>query len=68
LLLSGIGLFLKRMVAGFVACTVSLLLGLFFGYQFIVSESLFPGGIILMASFATMLIILIALFVAAQES
>lgn len=67
LLAGAIGLWRRSLVAGFVTCGTSMLLGLFFGYQFISSEALIPGGILLVTSFITLFIVLVAVFVTLQK-
>ncbi len=50
------------MAAGFVTGALAMLLGLFFGYRFIVSGNLAPGGLMLIASFVTLFFVLVGLF------
>lgn len=50
------------MAAGFVASGLAMLLGLFFGYSFIASGSLVPGGLMLIVSFVVLFFVLIGLF------
>ena len=56
------GMWRRFLPAAFVSCSVAMLLGLFFGYLFISSETFLPGGLMLISSFVTLFTILIALF------
>jgi len=67
LLAGAFGLWRRSVAAGFITCGISMLLGLFFGYQFISSETLIPGGLLLIVSFITLFIVLVAVFVKLQK-
>lgn len=62
LVAGAVGIWRRRLPAAFVSCAVAMLLGLFFGYLFISSETFLPGGMMLISSFVTLFVILIALF------
>ncbi len=61
-------LFRGVMAAGFVTGVLAMLLGLFFGYRFIVSGSLAPGGLMLIGSFVALFFVLVGLFSSLAKS
>ena len=64
LVAGSVGMWRNSMPAAFASCAVAMLLGLFFGYLFISSETFLPGGMMLISSFVTLFSILIAFFAA----
>jgi len=62
MVVSGRYLLRERFVAAFVVVGVGILTGLFFGYRFIVTAELVPGGLMLVTSFLSLFAILVGLF------
>ncbi len=56
-----------RLTGGFLAGVTALVLGLFFGYGFISSGEFFPGGAMLLVSFAALFFVLIGMFLSLER-
>ena len=67
LFISSFYVYRSRMPAAFVACGVAMMLGLFFGYHFIASEAFMPGGLMLIASFGMLFVLIVAIFMKLQR-
>ena len=67
LLLSGWFVWHESITAGYTATFIILLLAIYFGYRFILTEKFLPGGIMLIASFITLFFLLLSLFLRTQE-
>lgn len=67
LLACGAGLGKGKLPAGFVACGIAMLQGLFFGYRFIASGAFIPGGAMLAISFTALFFILIGMFLSIKR-
>jgi uncharacterized membrane protein (UPF0136 family) len=67
LLISGWFAWHESMTAGYIATLTILLLAIYFGYKFILTEKFLPSGIILIASFITLFFLLLSLFSRTQE-
>lgn len=51
------------MPAGYLSAAGMLLTAIYFAYRFLVTESLFPAGLLLVFSFATLFLVLLGFFI-----
>ena len=66
LLICGWLIWQGSMAAGYASGTMVLLLSLFFGYRFMLTNKFIPGGMMLILSFIALFFLLLSLFVKAK--